>query len=209
MVGVLDADDSKRIFAAGDAGPGARPLGAQSVFEIGSITKVFTGILLANMAAKGEVSLDDPIAKYLPEDEVTMPTRGGREITLIDITTHRSGLPTMPDNLKPANPANPYADYTVGQMYDFLSHYQLQRDIGAEAEYSNLAMGLLGHVLARVSGSSYEELVRERILDPLGMHHTGITLSNDMQHWLVKGHDGEGNVVSNWDIPRLARCALT
>ena len=65
-------------------------------------------------------------------------------------------------------------------------------------------MGLLGHVLARVHGSSYEDLVRERILDPLGMKNTAITLSDDMQYWLAKGHDAEGNVVSNWDIPTLA-----
>ena len=109
----------------------------------------------------------------------------------------------MPDNFTPADETNPYVDYTVKQMYEFLSTHELRRDIGAEAEYSNLGVGLLGHVLARVNGSSYEELVRERILDPLGMSNTAITLSGDMSHWLVKGHDQDGNVVSNWDIATL------
>jgi len=204
VVGVMEADGSTRIYAAGDAGPGAQPLGDRSVFEIGSITKVFTAILLADMVAKGEVSFDDPVQKYLPADAVTIPTRDGREITLLDISTHRSGLPGMPDNFTPADDSNPYADYTVEQMYEFLSNHELRRDIGSQAEYSNLAVGLLGHALARINGSSYEELVRERILNPLGMTNTGITLSEDMQHWLAIGHDAEGNTASNWDIPTLA-----
>lgn len=204
VVGVMEADGSTRIVSAGEPGPGAQPFGPRSVFEIGSITKVFTAILLADMVAKGEVSLDDPVAKYLPEDEVTVPSRNGREITLLDIATHRSALPGMPDNFTPADEANPYADYTVEQMYDFLSNHKLRRDIGAAAEYSNLAVGLLGHALARAYGGSYEDLVRERILEPLSMDNTGITLSDDMQYWLVKGHSRDGKVVSNWDIPTLA-----
>ena len=203
VVGVMEADGSTRIFAAGQAGPDAQPLGERSVFEIGSITKAFTAILLADMVAKGEVAFDDPVARFLPEGEVTMPTRGGKEITLLDLSTHRSALPRMPDNFAPADATNPYADYTIDQMYEFLSNHELRRDIGAEAEYSNLGVGLLGHVLVRVNGSSYEELARERILDPLGMSETAITLSDSMRHWLVKGHDQTGNVVSNWDIATL------
>jgi len=203
VVGVMEADGSTRIFAAGEAGPDAQPLGERSVFEIGSITKVFTASLLADMVATGEVAYDDPVAKYLPEGEVSMPSRDGKEITLLDLATHRSALPRMPDNFAPADASNPYADYTVEQMYEFLSNHELRRDIGAEAEYSNLGGGLLGHVLARVNSSSYEELVRERILDPLGMSNTAITLSDDMRHWLVKGHDQAGSVVSNWDIATL------
>ncbi len=204
VVGVIEADGSTRVFAAGEAGPGTQALSAKSVFEIGSITKVFTAILLADMVAKGEVAFDDPVAKYLPKGEVTMPTRGGREITLLSLSTHRSALPRMPDNFSPADATNPYADYTLDQMYEFLSNHELRRDIGTEAEYSNLGMGLLGHVLARASNSSYEELVHERILNPLGMSNTAITLNDGMQHWLAKGHDQAGNVVSNWDIPTLA-----
>jgi len=203
VLGVIEADGTTRVVSFGDAGPSAQPLGEQSVFEIGSITKVFTGILLADMVARGEVSLSDPVAKYLP-GEVTMPTRGGSEITLLDLSTHHSALPRLPDNMSPADGANPYADYTVEQMYEFLSAHDLRRDIGSEYEYSNLATGLLGHVLARVHGGSYEDLVRERILKPLKMNRTGITLDEDMQKWMANGHDQQGNVVRLWDIPTLA-----
>jgi D-alanyl-D-alanine-carboxypeptidase/D-alanyl-D-alanine-endopeptidase len=141
------------------------------------------------------MSLADPVAKYRPEG-VTMPFRGGREITLLDLSTHHSALPRLPDNRSASDAANPYADYTVEQMYTFLSGYELNRDIGSEYEYSNLAVGLLGHVLARVSGGSYENLVRERILTPLGMTRTGISLDEDMQNWMANGHDPQGNVVS-------------
>jgi len=204
VVGVMEADGSTRAFAAGEPGAGAQPFGEQSVFEIGSITKVFTGILLADMVAKGEVALDDPVAKYLPEDKVTMPTRGGRAITLLDLSTHRSGLPRMPDNFSPADPANPYADYSVEMLYEFLSSHELRRDIDALGEYSNLSVGLLGHALSLAAGSSYEDLVRERILEPLGMSSTGITLTDEMRHWLVRGHDMVGNAAANWDFAALA-----
>ena len=203
VLGVMEADGTTRIVSVGDAGPDARPLGEQSVFEIGSITKVFTAILLADMVARGDVSLTDPVAGYLP-DGVTMPTRGGRDITLLDLSTQHSGLPRLPDNMSPADPTNPYADYTVEQMYAFLSGHELRRDIGSEYEYSNLGVGLLGHVLARVGGGSYEDVVSERILDPLGMSMTGVTLEDDMQDWMAKGHDQQGNVVPLWDLPTLA-----
>ncbi|MDJ0909054.1 MAG: serine hydrolase [Woeseiaceae bacterium] len=203
VVGVLEKDGSTRVISAGDPGPEARPLGERSVFEIGSITKVFTAILLADMAARGEVGLDDPVSMYLPDGVVTMPTFGGREITLLDLTTHRSALPRMPDNFAPADPANPYADYTVDQMYEFLSGYELGREIGAEAEYSNLGVGLLGHVLGLASGMSYEDLVRERIIEPLGMSNSGIGLTAEMNQWLVRGHDMDRNVAANWDIATL------
>ena len=203
VLGIIEADGTTRIVSYGDAGPTARPLGEKSVFEIGSITKVFTGILLADMAARGEVSLTDPVAKYLPEG-VTMPSRGGREITLLDLSTHHSALPRVPDNMSRADAANPYADYTVEQMYEFLSGYKLSRDIGSEYEYSNLAVGLLGHVLARVHGGSYESLASERILGPLGMTRTGIALNDDMNQWMANGHNSQGDVVPLWDLPTLA-----
>ena len=203
VVGVMEADGSTHIVSYGDAGPNARPLGAQSVFEIGSITKVFTATLLADMVARGEVSLSDPVSDYLPH-EVTMPSRGGREITLLDLSTQHSGLPRLPDNMSPADASNPYADYTVEQMYTFLSGHELRRDIGAQYEYSNLGVGLLGHVLARVGDGSYEDVVRERILEPLGMRMTGITLEGDIRDWMARGHDQQGNVVPLWDLPTLA-----
>ena len=203
VAATIDAGGKKAIAAYGNAGPGSRPLDADSVFEIGSITKVFTAILLADMAERGEVALDDPITKYLPSN-MRVPERSGRKITLLDLSTQTSGLPRLPDNLKPANMANPYVDYTVTQMYDFLSRHELRRDPGELFEYSNLGVGLLGHVLALRAGKSYEALVKDRILDPLDMDHTAITFTPWMTEHLAKGHDQKGNVVSNWDVGVLA-----
>ncbi len=136
VVGVMEADESTRIVAYGEAGPNSRPLGSKSLFGIASVTKVFTGTLLADMVARGEVSLSDAVAGYLP-DGVSMPSRGGREITLLDLSTHHSGLPKMPDFVS-ADPSNPYADLTAETMYEFLSSYELTRDIGSEFDYSNV-----------------------------------------------------------------------
>lgn len=193
VVGLLDK--SRRVIAVG--------VGADNVFEIGSITKVFTASILADMVSRGEVRLDDPVAKYLPSS-AHIPARNDRQITLLDLVTQSSGLPRMPSNFTPRDSTNPYADYSVQQMYAFLSGYQLTRDIGATYEYSNLGMGLLGHTLALKAGTSYEQLVTRRILAPLQMKETAITLTPSLRARLALGHDGDGHVVPNWDLPTLA-----
>ncbi len=203
VIGLIDPDGKQRIIAYGDPGPNRMSLDANSVFEIGSISKVFTATLLAQMVSEGKVKLDDPVQKYLPSS-VHIPARNGRQITLGDLSEQHSGLPRMPDNFKPADTRNPYADYTVQQLYEFLSAYQLPRDPGATFEYSNLGVGLLGHVLSLVAGKSYEQLVTERILAPLGMTHSAITFTPWMTDHLALGHDEQGNVVANWDIPTFA-----
>ena len=174
-----------------------------TIFEIGSATKVFTSLLLADMVQRGEVALNDPVAKFLPAG-VSVPERNGRQITLVDLATHTSGLPRLPANLNPKDPNNPYADYTPEQLYQFLSSYQLPRDIGAQYEYSNLGGGLLGFALARRAGMSYEALVKSRICDPLGMKDTGITLTPEMKARFAVGHDQGLARVENWDLPTLA-----
>ena len=203
VLGVMEADGASRVVAFGEAGPGAAPLSSSSLFEIGSITKVFTATLLAEMVARGEVALTGPVSSYLPDD-VAVPSRDGRQITLLDLATHHSALPRLPGNMSPADMTNPYADYTVEQMYIFLSGHELRRDIGSQYEYSNLAVGLLGHVLARVGGGSYEDVLEERVLEPLGMAMTGITLDGEMQDRMVRGHSPQGAVVPLWDLPTLA-----
>ncbi len=173
-----------------------------TIFEIGSITKVFTSILLADMVEQGELALEDPIERFLP-GSIDAPKRNGASITLEQLATHTSGLPRMPTNFAPADAANPYADYSVDQLYAFLDGYRLPRDIGVSYEYSNYGAGLLGHILALHAGVSYEELVRRRILDQLGMTATGITLTPDLTDRLAAGHVGTA-VVPHWDIPTLA-----
>jgi CubicO group peptidase (beta-lactamase class C family) len=203
VVGVI-GPEGRRIIAYGHPEKGdPRPLTGDTVFEIGSETKVFTSLLLAEMVQRGEVALSDPVSKFLPAS-VKMPERNGRAITLVDLATHTSGLPRVPTNMKPADPANPYADYSVAQLYEFLSGYQLTRDIGSQYEYSNLGGGLLGHVLALKAGMDYESLVEVRICKPLGMNDTRITLTPDMKARLAAGHNASLATVENWDLPTLA-----
>ncbi len=203
VVGAVDERGSKVIgYGTTDPKTPRRPDG-DTVFEIGSATKAFTAILLAEIVERGEMKLDDPVAKYLPPS-VRVPSRDGKQITLLDLATHTSALPRLPDNLKPKDPNNPYADYTVGQMHAFLSGCTLARDIGAKYEYSNLGMGLLGHAIALKAGKSYEALVVERICEPLAMASTRIALTPQLKARLVAGRTEAGAPATNWDIPTLA-----
>jgi serine-type D-Ala-D-Ala carboxypeptidase/endopeptidase len=203
VAGVVDAS-GRRVVSAGSRTQGdARPLDENTLFEIGSITKVFTSLLLADAVQNERVSLDDPVSKFLPSS-VRMAQQGTRPITLLDLATQSSGLPRLPSNLDPADGSNPYADYSVEQLYAFLSTLELTRDPGAQYEYSNLGVGLLGHVLALQAGSDYEGLVRARITEPLGMKSTAIALSPELRARLAPGHTGELEAASNWDLPTLA-----
>jgi D-alanyl-D-alanine-carboxypeptidase/D-alanyl-D-alanine-endopeptidase len=200
VVGVIDSKGRRVVSYGSLAKDDKRPLNGDTVFELGSITKVFTSLVLMDMVQKGEVAVTDPVAKYLPAT-VKVPERNDKKITLQDLSTQSSGLPRMPSNFKPKDPLDPYADYSVEQLYQFLSGYQLMRDIGAQYEYSNLGVGLLGYALALRAGKDYESMVRSRICDPLGMKDTRVTLSPEMKARLAIGHGPNMNVASNWDLP--------
>jgi len=203
VVGVIDAN-GRRVVAYGSlAKDDERPLNGDTIFEIGSMTKVFTSLVLMDMVQKGEVAVTDPVTKYLPAS-VHVPERNGTKITLQDLATQSSGLPRMPSNFKPKDVSNPYADYSPELLYAFLSGYQLARDIGAQFEYSNLGVGLLGHVLTLRAGMDYETMVQARVLGPLGMTSTGISLSPEMKARLAVGHGANLEPVSNWDLGVLA-----
>jgi serine-type D-Ala-D-Ala carboxypeptidase/endopeptidase len=203
VVGVIEPK-GRRVVAYGSlAKDDKRPLNGDTVFEIGSMTKVFTSLVLMDMAQKGEVALTDPVSKYLPAS-VKVPERNNKKITLQDLSTQSSGLPRMPTNFKPKDETNPYADYTPELLYQFLSGYQLTRDIGSQYEYSNLGVGLLGHALTLRAGSDYEAMVKSRILDPLGMKSTRVTLSPEMKARLAIGHSPTLSPVTNWDLAALA-----
>jgi D-alanyl-D-alanine-carboxypeptidase/D-alanyl-D-alanine-endopeptidase len=203
VVGVIDAN-GRRVVAYGSlAKDDKRPLNGDTIFEIGSMTKVFTSLVLMDMVQKGEMAVTDPVSKYLPAS-VQVPERNGKKITLQDLSTQSSGLPRMPSNFHPKDETNPYADYSVEQLYQFLSGYQLTRDIGSQYEYSNLGVGLLGHALTLRAGVDYETMVRSRILQPLGMKSTAVTLTPDMKARLAVGHGPGLNAVPNWDLTTLA-----
>ena len=203
VVGVVDAN-GRQIVSHGRMNRDTdRQPGPGALFEIGSITKVFTSLLLADMVERGELGLDDPVAAFLPPS-VQVPGSEGRQITLRDLSTHHSGLPRMPDNFAPADPDNPFADYSVEQLYQFLHQYRLPREVGAQFEYSNLGVGLLGHALALKVGTGFEALLIERIIEPLMLSDTRITLDPEQRSRLATGHDIGGNPVPNWDLTSLA-----
>jgi D-alanyl-D-alanine-carboxypeptidase/D-alanyl-D-alanine-endopeptidase len=204
VVGLVAPDGSRRVLTFGDAGAGARPLAADSVFEIGSITKTFTGAVLADMVRRGQVKLDDPVGKYLPPD-VRVPSLNGRQITLLDLATHMSGLPRLPTGYVPPDEGNPYARFDAEQLYAFLKRYELEREPGAKFEYSNLGMGLLGHALGRAAGTdSFQALVADRVLRPLGMSMTAYGREGALAPWMTKGHDPQGAVAPYFDVAALA-----
>jgi serine-type D-Ala-D-Ala carboxypeptidase/endopeptidase len=198
VLALREAGGTTRVLHHGSAGPDARPLGPQSIFDIGSITKTFTAAVLADMVLRGEVALDDPVGAYLPE-QVSVPAREGREITLLDLATHTSGLPALPDNLRATSRSDPYAGYTVEMLFAFLAGHELRRAPGTTHEYSNLGYGLLGHALARAAGMSYRDLLRERVLDPLGMDRTGFALDGPIGKWMAQGHRF-GVAVPHWSV---------
>ena len=185
-LGVVDPDGATRVVTWSTAGPDAGSVGPGSVFALGELTMPFTATLLATMVARGEVAPDDPVAKYLPEG-VTVPALGGQEITLEHLAMHRSGLP--------AEPPGAYDDFTVDDLYAFLDRYELDWVPGRRAEFSTLGYGLLGHALARAAGMPFPALLRERILDPLGMARTGYGADPELAAWMVRGHEG-GDVVA-------------
>lgn len=164
-----------------------RPVDANTCFEIGSVTKVFTALLLADMVRKQEVALTEPVATYLPAG-LKIPKRNRRAITLLDLATHTSGLPFMPDKSLASSTSTPPGDPAV-QFYEFLARYQLPRDVGVEWDYSNIGYWLLSQALASRAGKDYGSLLEERIIAPLALTRTALTPSPTMKANFAVGHD--------------------
>jgi len=181
VLGALEADGTSSLVVYGSAGEGAPPLGSHSTFEIGSITKTFTATLLADMVLRGEVHLEDPLSLYLPAN-VTVPSTPGRPITLLDLATHRSGLPNTPPEMQ-VGAVIPEDEYTHEDAYDFLREYELPHPPGTEQEYSNFGYALLGHALANAAGDGFESLVQSRIIEPLKLHDTGFSQDTTGTTW--------------------------
>ena len=194
-VGVVHGDKSCFLGVGRKDADHPEPPDADTVFEIGSITKTFTGAALASLVEEGAVRLDDPVAALLPG--WTLPEKNGRKITLEDLATHRSGLPRMPhtpmpgavaDLLLMSGLADPYRNGTAEWVRGYLAGYELPRAPGEADAYSNLGMGLLGHALAERAGLPYEELVRRRVLAPLDMTDTAVILNPGQTDRLARGY---------------------
>lgn len=207
VVGFVDPNGT-RIFSFGNMSTAHNlPVNQNTFFDIGSITKTFTTLLLADMVKQGIVNLSDPIEKYLPTT-VKVPQFSGQKITLEDLATHTSGLPEFPPNFLNNNgQINP--NYNATLLYQALSNTTLTRAPGSQFQYSSFGMGLLGQILVLRSGGgddssiSYEQLVKDRILNILGMNDTRIALSQDeINNRFPVGHRG-GKEITTPTIPTI------
>lgn len=200
VLGIIDGD-SVETFSFGTLDSGEEP-DENTLFEIGSLTKSFTALLLADAVLKGEVELDAPVQALLPDFDI--PQGESNEITLKMLATHHSGLPSMPDNYVLDDLSNPYADYSVEDMKELFADYDLMHEPGTHFEYSNLGYGLLGHALSQVANSTYDELLNTIIYEPLEMTSTWTHAADAPADRLATGHLATGESTNNWDFDAVA-----
>jgi CubicO group peptidase (beta-lactamase class C family) len=201
VIGVIDSDGKRHYLTFGDKPDGFGAIDENTIFEIGSVTKVFTSLLLADAVVRGEVKLDDPVQKHLPSS-LKVPKRGKVEITLEDLATHTSGLPRLPSNLAMAKGftgTNPYARYGDDLLATALKNITL-KDEQPKADYSNMGAGLLGLTLAKRAKKSYEEAMQERILGPLEMTNTTTKVKSADKSRFIPCFTGGGQPAKNWDF---------
>jgi CubicO group peptidase (beta-lactamase class C family) len=186
---------TRRIFAYG-------PVKEDSIFEIGSISKTFTALILAQMVAQHKVKLDEPVRELLPPGTVAKPE--GAEITLLDLATQSSGLPRMPDNFHPADAQDPYADYRPANLYEFLAKHGVSKPADARFNYSNLGLGLLGQALANRAAVAYPQLLAAEVTRPLGLTDTVVGLSPEQEKRFAPGYSASHKPAHAWHLDALA-----
>ena len=205
VVGITEANRHRIVAHGHRDASGAGPVNEKTLFEIGSITKLFTALLLSDMASRGEVRMDEPVSELLPAG-TRVPARDGKAITLRDLASHYSGLPRVATNGDPPDrPGGPYAAYSAERLYEFLASHELARTPGDGFEYSNVGAGLLGHALVlRAGARDYESLIRARLLAPLGMDDTVIAIPSRLAENVASGHDDSLEPTSDWTFDVLA-----
>jgi CubicO group peptidase (beta-lactamase class C family) len=206
VIGILDKGKTQ-VYAYGETVKGSKKLpDGNTLFEIGSISKTFTATLLAHFVQQGKIKLEDPINKYLP-DSIAKMEFNGKPITIQSLSNHSSGLPRVPDDLfVGAEKSNPYKHYDNKKLFAYLKQFKPTREPGAQYDYSNLAVGLLGVILERVSGKTYEQLVKEIIWKPLKMDNSRITLLKEDSAKFAQGYDERVWLAHSWEFQSLAAC---
>jgi len=194
VIGVVEGG-VRRIFVYG-------PVKEDSIFEIGSISKTFTGLILAQLVEQHKVQLDEPVRELLPKGTVPMPARA--EITLLDLATQHSGLPRMPDNFHPADTQDPYADYRAANLYEYVAKHGVEKPTDPIFNYSNLGLGLLGQALANRMAMTYPELLKMQVSGPLHLKDTVVALSPEQEKRFAQGHDAQHLAAHSWSLDALA-----
>ena len=199
---VVEAGGVQLLTAGAQQAGQPGPVDADTLFEFGSITKTFTALLLADSVVRGTLKLEGAVEAVLPGG-LKLRDNAGVAITWADLATHRSGLPRLPDNLR-AEGTDPYADYDRPALWHFLKGWQPTQRRDVRFEYSNLGYGLLGEALALQAGSRYDELLRSRVLQPLGLNGLRLALRGAPPAGLQRGHDAQGRPVPNWHFDAIA-----
>ena len=203
MVGIINKQQEKLVFSYGTKSLNTNdPPDANTVFDIGSITKTFTAILTAKMYLDGDFQ-DEIVAHYLPPGEVTLPEKDSVQINFAHLLSHSSGLPRSPcmeGSPYPLPPGydieNPYAAYTTEQVYDYLTNYcTLEFTPGTWWNYSNTGVGLVGHVLGIIDGTDYETILTRDIFDVLSMNNSSLFLTDGQKNNQALGHDTNNKIV--------------
>ncbi len=203
VIGIWDGNSASyfgygKIDLKGEAVPDEK-----TIFEIGSITKVFTSLLLAKRIIDNKVTLNDPVEKLLPK-YFKIPQKQEKQITLLHLATHFSGLPKVPSNMRPKHVTNPYKNYTAYNLREFLTSYQLPREPGEKWEYSNLGVGLLGFSLGAQSGTTYRRLIFKEITGPMELKDTRFQLNEEQSTRFAKGFTADLEKADHWDFDVLA-----
>jgi len=171
------------------------------LFELGSITKTFTALLLADAVQRKDLALTDPVESVLGQ---RLRDSLGQPLQWLDLATHRSGLPRLASNMQPRLAADPYADYNGPLLQAFLESWQPPVPRQARWEYSNLGFGLLGYALGLRAGKPYAALLQERVLQPLGLNDLRVASPGDAPTGLLSGHDAQGQAVPRWTFDTMA-----
>lgn len=207
-IGILK-DGKLSVYNYGETAKGNNQLpNASTLFEIGSITKTFTATLLAYYVNEGKISLNDPITKYLPDSVAANPQL--QNITLTHLSNHTSGLPRLPGNYqdqKPFESLDPYKNYTRQLLFTYLKDCRLNTKPGEKYAYSNLAVGLLGAILERVSGKNFDQMVLDIICKPLQMKSTVQHLYPLISTRFTKVYNEFGDETLPWSFDILAPCS--
>jgi CubicO group peptidase (beta-lactamase class C family) len=205
-IGVFN-NGKESFYNYGEVKRGSKTLATSStIYEIGSVSKVFCGILLANAILENKVNAEDDIRNYLPGEYPNLQV-GDNYIQLIHLVNHTSGLPRLPDDIgaqQDYNALNPYKNYNREMVFNYLKKIQLSKQPGKVCEYSNIGMGLLGIILERVYGKPFEELVKEKITSSFGMNNTSIRLNTDQEKKFATGYNIVGKETPHWELEAIA-----
>ena len=192
-------DDEATFFAGGRRAPGTDGLpDASSQFEIGSITKAFTNLLLAELVEQDKVAYDTTIGELLGED-IEFANEAVASVSLLQLATHTSGLPRLPANLAPTDQLDPYKGYDEAALLTGVAGTRDKQPLGHHYAYSNFGVGLLGYLLGRVHGGGYEVALTELVLQPLGLENTGFERADESVSPFRSG-----KVVKDWTFVALA-----